>query len=220
MMNKLKGTRNSLACAASLTMVGTTALGVGGAVAGFDVVVRDSSDYHICHVEEITQDENGVIIHMNATDAEQCHLYLHPYELNENMSFVVSGELSPKSGCDFGHFSMDADGNVMVTASDTCFKDGDTDGIPDVRAALDYSCFIDDDNEAFVLNVTSYAADANCDPTLPASIVAGNVTVKGDTVPVTVEFNTQGGVHLLPPFSVASDNIFIARTGQVSGTAP
>ncbi len=194
-------------------MAGATVFGVSGAVAGFKAVIHDDTNYITCNISELVQDGSGVqvVLDANAT----CFDYMKEGTLADSLKFVAgtyNGTL--KAGCTFSQTALTSDGELLIKADGQCIS---TEGTYNV-ADIDYNCFIDEDNKAFVLNVPSYDMDDVCDETLPASITAGNVTVTGSTPPVTVEFRTQGAVRINPPFTVASEHVFKVNTGMISGS--
>jgi len=207
-----KNTRRFKQLAPAL-VAGVTIFGVTGAAAGFKAVIHDDTNYITCNISELIQDEDGVQVVLDAN--ESCSTYLKEGTLADTLKFVAgSYNGSLKAGCTFEQVGLTKDGELLIKTSDQCLSTTGTYNVQDI----DYNCFIDEDNKAFVLNVPSYDTDDVCDETLPASITAGNVEIKGTSTPVTVEFRTQGTVRINPPFTVASEHVFKVNTGMVSGT--
>jgi len=206
----LKNTRRFKQLAPAL-MAGATIFGVTGAAAGFKAVIHDDSNYITCNISELVQNGDGVQVILDAD--ETCSSYLNEGTLADTLKFVTSYNGALKAGCTFEQVGLTSDGELLIKTAGQCLATAGTYNVQDI----DYNCFIDEDNKAFVLNVPSYDADDVCDETLPASITAGNVQVQG-TTPVTVEFRTQGTVRINPPFTVASEHVFKVNTGMVSGT--
>lgn len=194
-------------------VAGVTIFGVSGALAGFKAVVHDDTHYLTCNISRLVQDGNGVQVVLDA--GATCFDYMKEGTLADSLKFVAgayNGTL--KAGCTFSQTTLTSDGELLIKADGQCISTNGTYNVADI----DYNCFIDEDNKAFVLNVPSYDMDDVCDETLPASITAGNVTVTGPTPPVTVEFRTRGTVRINPPFTVASEHVFKVNTGMISGS--
>ncbi len=192
-------------------VAGAAIFGVTGAIAGFNVIIQDDSNHYLtCNVTELVQDDGGVQVILDAS--ADCQNYLNQGTLADSLKFVANDfNGTQQAGCTFSQIGLTSSGELLIKADGQCLS---TEGVYNV-ADIDYNCFIDEDNKAFVLNVPSYDMDDVCDETLPASITAGNVNVAG-TTPVTVEFRTQGAIRILPPFTVAKEHVFIANAGQIS----
>ena len=191
-------------------VAGAAIFGVTGAIAGFNVIIQDDNNHYLtCNVSELVQDNDGVQVILD--DYADCQNYLKESTLTDSLQFFVDGNNTPQAGCTFSQVGLTGNGELLIKAEGECLS---TEGVYNVTN-LDYNCFIDEDNKAFVLNVPSYDMDDVCDETLPASITAGNVNVTGLT-PVEVEFRTQGAIRILPPFTAAKNHVFIANAGQIS----
>jgi len=191
-------------------MAGVAVFGVGSALAGFKAIIHDNTNFLSCNVSQLVQDESGVQVVLE--QGENCFEHLAPPQGGtHSLEFVTDTIDGPlKSTCTLNSIGLNDNGELTIKAESGCLLTG-------AAAAPEYQCFIDaETNKAFVLNIGSYDANDICDETLPASIIAGNVHVTGST-PVEVEFRTQGTIRILPPFSVANQHVFIAKTGQISG---
>ncbi|WP_456376905.1 hypothetical protein [Thiolapillus sp.] len=194
-------------------MAGATALGIGSALAGFKAIIHDDTNFLNCNVSQLIQDENGVQVVLE--QGETCYEHLTaPQGGIHSLEFVTDAINGPlQATCTLDSIGLNNSGELTIKAESGCLLTG-------AAAAPEYKCFIDaETNKAFILNVGSYITndpDNICDETLPASIIAGNVQVTGSS-PVEVEFRTQGTIRIFPPFSVASEHVFIANVGQVSG---
>ncbi|WP_456418523.1 hypothetical protein [Thiolapillus sp.] len=193
-------------------VAGAAIFGVTGAIAGFNAVIKDDGNYITCNISELIQGDDGTVQLVLDPNAN-CANYLNEGTLADSLKFVSNGYNGTlQAGCTFSKTELTSDGQLLIKTEGQCIS---TEGVYNV-ADIDYNCFIDENNDAFVLNIPSYDSNNICDETLPASITAGNVAVSGPN-PVEVEFRTQGTIRILPPFSVANQHVFIARTGQISG---
>ena len=190
--------------------------------------LRDDNFEMSCETDVISQGGAGVL-HL---DGSTCASALKEGEGAVAYSF---GSMVLKDGpiersCAFESLSMDALGNIVVTAQGSCFGDSDGDLIPDPKdpdnavAATD-DCLIAGDAswETISISGARYSVDVTCELPKPDYIVVADVVFGGfnhellsypPDVPIVADYYATQSIALLGPVSVKGGSTFTVDSGR------
>ena len=200
----------------SLVAGGVAAFAVGGAIAGFNIVIHDGDDdYQVCQVtaisRDMTVDGSGALeVELDPSTSEEqkrCETYFGSQKAEGDVTFILPN--GDNVGCGFTYFRIEADGTVIGQVEDGCFGGAEV----SIRQTNSYECFIDDEtNRAYVLNVGGLANGFDCDPSLPDVVFVGNAIVGNEDAGDVVTFQAKNSVRIMPPFEVLRGNTMRAFT--------
>ena len=132
-------------------------------------------------------------------------------------------------GCDFRRMSMDAAGNIVVTAQGSCFGDSDGDLIPDPldpdnAAMATEDCIVAGDAnwETVSISGARYLQDVTCQLPKPEYIVVADVVFGGfhheplsypPDQPIVADYHATNSIRLVGPVSVKGGSSFTVDSG-------
>ncbi len=106
--------------------------------------------------------------------------------------------------CAFGSMTMNANGNMVITAMGNCFGDSDGDSIPDlidpnVAEAATPECIVQGETPDETVSMTGalYTADDTCYTPAPNRLVAANTVVGQASTPVILDLYAKDSIALL-----------------------
>ncbi len=187
--------------------------------------LRDDDFSMFCETDVMSQNSAGAL----NLEGSVCAYSVKEGDVTNSYGSLVLRDGAVERNCAFRSMSMDASGDIVITAQGSCFGDSDGDLIPDpvdpdnATVATD-ECLIQGDAnwETVSISGARYLQDVTCELPKPEYIVVADVVFGGfhheplsypPDQPIVADYHATNSIRLLGPVSVKGGSSFTVDSG-------